>query len=319
VSHHDVFPHRTRMSIDATWADLYARSILILHAFKGQFASLTPLWLIGLGLGATLTWFLRPHLQKRLSRPGKLGGATLLSLVVGILLGLISPFSLLSLMGVLRDLLRRRQWVALAVGLSLANPLLDPTMFTFTALALGPRLAWARVVTVCLAALVAGSVLLLWERRIPMHQPGQNEACGSAPVPPRTWGTYFRYLGSQIYTCGRYYLLALLLTAWIEVLVPLRVVAPLWGSDSRLSLLLAAILGVPLYLCGGGAIAIVRELIAQGLSAGAALAFLTFGPATTVRTLTGLGAIGGRRMVWVFLGSTLAMSLLAGYLLDMLA
>jgi len=54
-------------------------------------------------------------------------------------------------------------------------------------------------------------------------------------------------------------------------------------------------------------------LTQQGVSGGAALAFLTFGPATTLRTLSGLAAVLNWRGVALFLLATLSVALLFGY------
>lgn len=120
--------------------DVYARSWLILRAFWGQFRELTPMWLFGVALGATLAWWLRPYLHSRIggSRALRLGSAPL-QLLAGAMLGIALPFSLLSLAGLIRELLRDRRAAPLALGLAMANPLLNPTILTFTWLALGPR------------------------------------------------------------------------------------------------------------------------------------------------------------------------------------
>lgn len=302
--------------------DVYARAILILRAFGSQCMRLTPLWASGVWVGATLSWLLRPFLYRRTPAvEGKgLGySASLFGLFVGAVLGLLSPFSLLSLVGLVRGLLHKQRLAPLVVGFSLASTLLDPTMLTFTGLALGLGFAWVRATTALGAVIVAGLVILLWARRSPAsHSP----APGGDPMPEklemsRTVAGYLRHLGSQIYICGRHYLLALLLTAWIGVLLPLNALLPLLGQDSRMGVLIAAGMGGPLYVCGGGAVVLVDGLLKQGMSNGAALAYLTFGPATTVRALTALSAILGRRAVVVFVIGTVVVAILAGYLLNL--
>ena len=48
---------------------------------------------------------------------------------------------------------------------------------------------------------------------------------------------------------------------------------------------------MPLYVCGGGAIPLMRSLLDQGMLAGAALAFLIAGPATRVPPLMALATV----------------------------
>jgi hypothetical protein len=297
---------------------LYPRAALILAAFLGQFRALTPAWLLGLWLGATLSWFLRPMIRERGAEMARRsGGVAPLGLLLGALAGIASPISLLSLSGLLGQLGRERRLRPLVVGFGLASPLLDPTMFTFTALALGLPLAWARVATALAVALGAGGTLLFWEAHAQPRSPALPPAEGTPPSLPRTWTGYALALAREVYAYGRLYLLALLLTAWIEVLLPTPFLVGLLGRHPW-GVPLSALLGGPLYLCGGGAIAVVRELLEHGLSHGAALAYLTVGPATTARALAGVVSVGGRRMVVVLVAGALLVAVVAGYLLDAL-
>lgn len=293
-------------------SDLYARSWLILRAFWGQFRELTPLWLAGMVVGASLSWALRPRLSRGAAWPALRFGGAPLQLLAGALIGVVSPFSLLSLAGLIRELLRDRRAAPFALGLALANPLLNPSILMFTWLALGPRFALWRIGATLAAALLGGAILL----RLPGGAPAAEAQCSDtgAPPAPRTWGAFLRHMAHEIVVYGRYYLLALILAAWLDAFAPLRGLWVWLGRAGGLAAPLAALAGGPFYLCGGGAVALARELLAQGLSAGPALAFLTFGPAVTIRALAGMTAIGGRRMTAVFVGSALTTALAVGYL-----
>lgn len=47
-------------------------------------------------------------------------------------------------------------------------------------------------------------------------------------------------------------------------------------------MLLAATLGVPLYVCGGGTIPLLQAWLSDGMSLGSAAAFMITGPATKI-------------------------------------
>jgi uncharacterized membrane protein YraQ (UPF0718 family) len=76
--------------------------------------------------------------------------------------------------------------------------------------------------------------------------------------------------------------------------------------------LLAALLGVPLYACGGGVIPLIRALIEQGMAPAAALAFLIAGPATRVPPLMALATILRPAVVVSYVILLIAYSVLAG-------
>lgn len=69
-----------------------------------------------------------------------------------------------------------------------------------------------------------------------------------------------------------------------------------WGVD----VVLFALIGMPLYVCASGATPFVAVLIHNGVSPGAALAFLLTGPATNVTTFGVLSALHGRRIAILF-------------------
>lgn len=90
---------------------------------------------------------------------------------------------------------------------------------------------------------------------------------------------------------GFYVLVGVLLGAMVEVLVPGRWIFAVFGSGGWAQILLASLLGVPLYACGGGTIPLVSSLLESGMAPGAALAFLVAGPATRLPPLMALGTI----------------------------
>ena len=90
---------------------------------------------------------------------------------------------------------------------------------------------------------------------------------------------------------GFYVVLGILLGSVVEVFVPGEIILAAFSSKNWYSVLFAALLGVPLYACGGGAIPLIRSLILGGMSQGAALAFFVVGPATRVTPLLALSAV----------------------------
>jgi uncharacterized membrane protein YraQ (UPF0718 family)/copper chaperone CopZ len=78
------------------------------------------------------------------------------------------------------------------------------------------------------------------------------------------------------------------------------------------------VVAVPLYVCATGSIPIAAALVAKGLPLGAAIVFLIAGPATNVATLTVFTRALGRRVVAVYLGTIVVVSLAFGLAFDLL-
>ena len=77
-----------------------------------------------------------------------------------------------------------------------------------------------------------------------------------------------------------------------------------------------ALLGMPLYVCASGATPMVAIFLMNGVSPGAALAFLITGPATNVTTIAVLNKLHGRKTAILFGLATLAVTVALGFATD---
>jgi HflK protein len=111
--------------------------------------------------------------------------------------------------------------------------------------------------------------------------------------------------------------LGLVLSAVVEVALPANLFEGVWGGGT-VSMLLMLLLSIPLYTCASSSTPLAAALVLKGLSPGAALVFLLAGPATNVGSLVVLLKVLGGRVVAVYLAAVAAMTLAAGYTLNML-
>lgn len=107
--------------------------------------------------------------------------------------------------------------------------------------------------------------------------------------------------------------LAFLLEAVIERYVPQQLIAGLLGKESALAVPYATLIGIPFYTTELSALGIVSGLMAQGMTAPAALAFLIGGGVTTLPVMAAVWGIVKPRIFALYLGFCVAGSLLAGY------
>ncbi len=80
-----------------------------------------------------------------------------------------------------------------------------------------------------------------------------------------------------------------------------------------LDVLLATLIGLPLYVCASGSTPLVAVLLLKGLSPGAAVAFLLTGPATNVTTAGLLSRLHGKRVAALFATAMLVLSVTIGF------
>ena len=89
---------------------------------------------------------------------------------------------------------------------------------------------------------------------------------------------------------GKFLVPALLLQAIVTYYLPTNVVEPLLGRESALSVLFATLIAIPLPLPQVAAPALIKSLLAAGMSPGAGMAILVGGPVTSIPALAALAA-----------------------------
>ena len=206
------------------------------------------------------------------------------------------------------------------------SPLLSPITVALTWGMLGWRMTVARV-----AASLLGSVLLglavnrfeSWFRSglgdRPPAPPPANAAscCGPAPTecaPANASsrdsgalvsdssaasggrGRFWPALGAIMRTVTPYFLLGMLIAAGLSALLPEAAIPRFLGGSSGVwAYLLAAVVGIPLYVCEGEEVPITYALLTRGLGAGPSLTFLLGSVGTCVPTILMSRSVIGRR------------------------
>lgn len=79
---------------------------------------------------------------------------------------------------------------------------------------------------------------------------------------------------------------------------------------------MAATLGVPVYVCGGGTIPLLNDWLHRGMSLGAGTAFMVTGPATKITNLGALKIILGAKHFVYYMIYVIAYALIIGSAID---
>ena len=233
-------------------------------------------------------------------------GPVWLQALRGVAIGLPLPVCSCGVVPMYRDLMRRGVSVAAGIAFLVATPELEIAALLLTWQLLGGEFAMTRIGA---AAVLAIAAAIVTARRAP-----PVTADGAATDdPPRPRGLLPRLnagmragLGESVDETAPWILVGLGLAA---LLTPLLDPAFFVGMPSAVAVPLAALIGMPLYVCASGSTPLAAVLVMKGLSPGAALAFLLTGPATNVTTFGVLSRLHDRRTAVVFatvmfLGST---------------
>ncbi len=263
-------------------------------------------------IGASLMFaFLRPAAVSWLGR-----GSALSQSARGMLFGLPLPICSCGVVPLYQSLVRAGAPATAGMAFLIATPELGIDAILLSIPLLGAKMTWLRLAA---AAIAAVCVSLLVSRLIPPAPP--LATASSAPETPSA------SLKSQLHKGFSYgfgenadhtlpwILAGLFLAAAIQPLLPTSALATL---PFAIQVPLAALIGMPVYVCASGATPFVAVLIAKGLSPGAAIAFLLTGPATNITTFGVLSALHNKRVAFAFAASMIGVSCLLGWSVDLL-
>ncbi len=145
----------------------------------------------------------------------------------------------------------------------------------------------------------------------------ESSCCGSAGKGSRLLnGLKYAYV-DLMGDIALWLAIGILLAGLISYAMPAELISTYLGGGV-MSMILALVVGIPLYICATASTPLAAVLIAKGMSPGAAFVFLLAGPATNVATITMVLKFLGKRSVIVYLGSIAICALLFGLLLDLI-
>lgn len=274
--------------------------------------SLLPYVVIGVIAGELLKFTSWTKLVYRLTSK-----APFMSTIAAVLLGMGSPLCTYGTVPVVMQLMKAGIHISPLAAFLSASAMLNPQIFILTWGGLGKDMAIARFISVLLFGLVLGLILYL----IPTKWVMSPYSVGNATTGDEILHRHRKKFEIKNFTAdvlknlqfvGFYLMIGVILGASFDVFMPGYWISNLFKPGSWVSVLSASLLGIPLYACGGGVIPLVKTFISQGMSTGAALAFLIVGPATRVTPLIALAAVFRPLFILIYLSLLVVFSVTAG-------
>jgi uncharacterized protein len=261
-------------------------------------------------VGAGLVWALMPRGTVAWMRQG----SRVSQAMRGMAFGLPLPICSCGVIPVYRSLVMAGVPGTAAMAFLIATPELSLDAVLISLPLLGGELTIVRVVAAAIVALVTGWVVGRYAiPLIPTEPEPVDPQQASLSLSQRVRNGLRLGLGEVVDTTAPWILVGLALAAGAQALLGTRL-SELLPSGWEVETL--ALLGMPAYVCASGATPLVAVLIANGVSPGAALAFLLTGPATNVTTVGVLTRLHGRRVAVLFAVVVVALAILLGRLVD---
>ncbi|MFC7703384.1 permease [Plastorhodobacter daqingensis] len=269
-------------------------------------------------------------------------GHELRMIVLAAAVGGLAPFCSCEVIPLIAALLALGAPLSAVMALWLASPLMDPAMFAITAGTLGLPFAVAKTIAAVGLGIGGGLVVRSLARSPIFADPLRagrprtsccaSSSCGSGAsaqaaleTSPRwafwTDGARRQVFGTtaltQLLFLTKWLALAYLLQSLMLAYVPATMIGALLGGDGLLPIVLAALVGAPAYLNGYAAVPLVQTLLQQGMSQGAAMAFVIAGGVSCIPAAVAVWALVKPRVFAAYIGLALGGAVIAGSLWQM--
>ena len=239
----------------------------------------------------------------------------MIGLIPSSLIGIASPLCMYGTIPIAASFSQkgmRDDWLA---AFMMSSILLNPQLLFYTA-ALGSTALIIRLAGCFLCGIASGLLIHLFFRdRKFFNFSGFSETI-SRDTDPNPAIRLLKNLLRNIKATGPAFLIGLSLAALFQRYVPENTIAALFGRNRGFGLLMAASVGVPLYVCGGGTIPLLQIWLINGMTMGAASAFMVTGQAMKITNLGAVKIVLGIKHFLFYILFTVLFALLSGFAVD---
>jgi uncharacterized membrane protein YraQ (UPF0718 family) len=295
---------------------LRREAVYLWYYFSVQFEQIVWYWLLGMALGSLISVFgkqkihsLFAALQKK--RLGVLG------VIPASLLGIASPLCMYGTIPIAASFAEKgmeEDWIA---AFCMASILLNPQLLFYSA-ALGPVALAIRFVTCFLCGIAAGLCVRVFYKGKKFFNFSGMWTASNRDTDPNLALRFLKNFGRNIKATGLYFLAGVALSALFQRYVPPEGFAKMFGANRGFGVLMAATIGVPLYVCGGGTIPLLQSWLSSGMSMGSAAAFMLTGPATKITNLGAVKIVLGMKHFVFYIVFVILFALASGLAIDYL-
>jgi uncharacterized membrane protein YraQ (UPF0718 family) len=291
-------------------AEILKREFIYLwYYFDIQFRQIAGYWILGMVLGSLISVFGKEKIHRLFAalQRKKLG---ILGAIPASLIGIASPLCMYGTIPIAASFSEKgmeEDWLA---AFMMSSILLNPQLLFYSA-ALVIRFA-----SCFFCGIVAGIGVRFFSRKRKYFNFAGFKAPENHDTDPNPVLRFLKNLARNVKATGIYFLIGIVLSAFFQRYVPEEAMTALFGKNRGFGLLMAATIGVPLYMCGGGTIPLLQQWLVSGMTMGSAAAFMITGPATKITNLGAVKIVLGLRDFIFYLAFAILFALLCGFFID---
>jgi hypothetical protein len=298
--------------------DVISREAVYLwHFFSIQFEQIFLYWAVGIVIGSSISVFGKQKIHKLLTnlQSKRIG---IFGIIPAGIIGIISPLCMYGTIPIAASFSEKGvkdDWLA---AFMMCSILLNPQLIIYST-ALGAEALAIRLVSCFLCGICAAlSVRFFCKRKgksfFNFSGFSQPENRDTAPNPALR---LLKNIWRNVKVTAPYFLIGVAISAIFQRYVPENLTIALFGNNKAFGTLMAATIGVPMYVCGGGTIPLLRWWLADGMSLGAACAFMISGPATKITNLSALKIVLGAKNFALYILFVMVFALVSGFLVNL--
>ncbi len=286
------------------------------YYFTLQFSQIFRYWVAGMIIGSVVSVFFKDKIHT-LMRNMKSDGSGISGIIFASMLGVASPLCMYGTIPIAASFSKsgiRDEWLA---SFMMSSILLNPQLIIYSA-ALGVKVLCIRIISCFLCGITAGLIIRSAYKKNPFFTFRSFDEPKSRDTDPNIFIRFLKNLYRNLRATGLYFLLGIMLSALFQRYIPADAISFVFGGSKAWGVLMASTVGVPLYVCGGGTIPIIKTWLENGMSIGSAAAFMITGPATKITNLGALKVVLGARHFAFYLLFIISFSCLSGILVNLI-
>ncbi|MCK4595593.1 permease, partial [candidate division WOR-3 bacterium] len=255
-------------------------------------------------------WILRYFSGKRHLPSSMLGSTTL---------GAIIPLCSCAVIPMAMGMLRSKGTVRAVIAFLVATPILSPFIIILSYGIMGIAYTIIRIISVFLIAIVMG---ILIERTVgreleddSMRMVDMCKGCAMSRAGHNPSNSVLLIAWNQVSYLLKYMVIGLLIGALLEAYLPASIVLR-YMSSNFLGLIASATVGIPIYLCSGQEVLILKPLMDMGLPMGHAMAFTIGANGICLTSIALLVGVIGRKTTIMMTALFWVGAIIIGYLIN---
>lgn len=236
------------------------------------------------------------------------------------LLGTVTPFCSCSSIPLFIGFTGAGLPIGVTFSFLISSPLVDLASILLLASIFSWRVAIAYVLVGLVLAVVGGTIIsrLKLDDQVASFVYQQQTELEDSPVQTRRQRLFFaaEQVWAIIQKVWLYVLIGVGIGATIHNWIPQSVIQTLLGQNNAFAVVLATLVGAPMYVDIFGTLPIAEALVAKGVGIGTALSFMMAVTALSLPSLIMLKKVVKPKLLLVFVGIVLVGILLIGYLFN---